>query len=173
MIEKYKKNVDERKEVFDKKKKTFDNDFIEPQTLHEFQVSSVSFEFKRKKLFFFWREACTSMFTNVDDRKFSNLCEWGQSRNGINYLFAEIFHLCFYLHSRHTREINQQVVVHSIKRKTFFFFSFFNYFLRETIKRDNLDVLMQSKHAFFIRSSKNRVSERIMSTWFMLEKDMS
>lgn len=53
MIEKYKKNVDERKEVFDKKKKTFDNDFIEPQTLHEFQVSSVSFEFKRKKLFFF------------------------------------------------------------------------------------------------------------------------
>lgn len=48
-----KKNVDERKEVFDKKKKTFDNDFIEPQTLHEFQVSSVSFEFKRKKLFFF------------------------------------------------------------------------------------------------------------------------
>lgn len=53
MIEKYKKNVDERKEVFDKKKKTFDNDFIEPQTLHEFQVLSVSFEFKRKKLFFF------------------------------------------------------------------------------------------------------------------------
>lgn len=128
---------------------------------------------REKNCLFFWREACTSMFTNVDDRKFSNLCEWGQSRNGINYLFAEIFHLCFYLHSRHTREINQQVVVHSIKRKTFFFFSFFNYFLRETIKRDNLDVLMQSKHAFFIRSSKNRVSERIMSTWFMLEKDMS
>ena len=123
---KIQKNVDERKEVFDKKKKTFDNDFIEPQTLHEFQVLSVSIEFKKM---LFWREACTSMFTNVDDRKFSNLCEWGQSRNGINYLFAEIFHLCFLSpFSAHERDQSASSCAFNKEKNIFFFFSFFTIF---------------------------------------------
>lgn len=104
-----------------KKEENFDNDYIEPQTLHEFRVISVSFEFKRS--FFFEGKrvrVCLQMLTiessliyvNEDNLEMvSIIC----SRKSFTYVF--------YLHSRHMREINQQVAVQLVKMKIFFLYA--------------------------------------------------